>query len=287
MLPDGTDQYRSFLGAMLSILTLITLLGYASFKFESLVSFSDYIVQVSDHENFYDANTKFGIDNDFSIAAGLVDYDGKSHKIEDESIATVKFYRKAYNSSDPDVVFGFEEIPSRYCEPDVDFNQLGNNTKSSFFPTSDVSKADIEAYGPRLKCLQNLNDTFIHGNFDSSAGSNIMVVLEKCDNSTSTVTCKSEEEITNKLTWKYILLLQNQRKFIQYEFGDGRINESSVSTWYSVLKNTRLDNVIMITRSSIVMEDDFYSVPGTVKDKILGFASNRQPSRELPYNNRF
>ena len=93
-----------------------------------------------------------------------------------------------------------------------------------------------------------------------------MVVLEKCDNATSTVTCQSEEEITKKLSWKYILLFQNQRKFIQYKFGEGRINESSVISWYSVSPNSRIDNVLMISRSSIEMNDHFYTLPGTGKE---------------------
>mmetsp|Transcript_3956 Transcript_3956/g.4738 ORF Transcript_3956/g.4738 Transcript_3956/m.4738 type:complete len:225 (-) Transcript_3956:1540-2214(-) len=186
LLPDGSDQYKSFLGSLLSILTVMTLLSYATYKFSSLVSYSDYKVQVSNEENFYNADDKFGFPDGYMISAGLVTYDGKSDRVEDPSIAQLKFYAKVYNSSDPSVSFGFREIPTRYCDP-ADFNQNGTNVDSLFYKTSQVSLSDIKVYGPRLKCPVDPNDVNVQGNFDSAAASNFMVVLEKCENATSSV----------------------------------------------------------------------------------------------------
>ena len=142
------------------------------------------------------------------VAGGVVAYDGKDTIIEDPSIATFKFYQKIYNSSDPDVDFGFHEIPSRYCV-DSDFNNYGNNTDSHFYQTSSISVSDVQTYSGRFRCPLDLNDITVKGNFDSAAASNFMFVLEKCNNETSNVTCKSPEEIEAWMKWKYFIVVQN------------------------------------------------------------------------------
>ena len=71
-----------------------------------------------------------------------------------------------------------------------------------------------------MKCLANQKDLRIAGNFDSPEASNIMMVIERCANSTDpgAPLCKSDEEIDAFLSWKYIFFVQNSRKFIQYKF---------------------------------------------------------------------
>ena len=59
ILPDGSDTYKSFLGSMLSLLTIITLAFYSIFKLSVLISYSDYKIQVSDLENYYVAENSF------------------------------------------------------------------------------------------------------------------------------------------------------------------------------------------------------------------------------------
>ena len=93
----------------------------------------------------------------------------------------IKFYKKVYNSTDPSIQFGFHEIPTRFCEYS-DFNTGGNNTQSSFYPTNSVSISDLNDYTRRMKCPVNKSDISIMGNFDSSAASVVMVVLETCNN---------------------------------------------------------------------------------------------------------
>ena len=56
------------------------------------------------------------------------------------------------------------------------------------------------------------------GNYDSPDVRNIMIVFEKCNNETSEVRCKSEDEISQWMQQKYILVYLNQRKFVQHKF---------------------------------------------------------------------
>ena len=46
-----------------------------------------------------------------------------------------------------------------------------------------------------------------------------MVILEKCDEEKRD-DCKSEEEITEWLSQKYIIVLENSRRFIPHQFED-------------------------------------------------------------------
>ena len=147
--------------------------------------------------------------------------------------------------------------------------------------------SDLNLYGNRLKCPENKTDLEIMGNYDSSAAANVMVVLEKCDNKTSTITCKSNAEIDAFLEFKYILLLQNERKFIQYQFGEGSINRVATLKWYGVNANSRSDFVLRFQRTIIGREDSIFSVAGLDSVSEEGFYSTDGATRELPYVNNY
>ena len=147
--------------------------------------------------------------------------------------------------------------------------------------------SDLKLYGNRLKCPENKTDLVVMGNFDSSAAANVMVVLEKCDNKTSTITCKSNAEIDAFLEFKYILLLQNERKFIQYQFGEGSINKVATLKWYGVNANSRSDFVLRFQRTIIGREDSIFSVAGLDSVSEEGFYSTDGATRELPYVNNY
>ena len=76
ILPDGKDTYKSFLGSMFSLITIILLSMYGIFKLLSLMNYSDYNVQVSSKENYYVSEDSFGFEAGYMMAAGLIAYDG-------------------------------------------------------------------------------------------------------------------------------------------------------------------------------------------------------------------
>ena len=125
------------------------------------------------------------------------------------------------------------------------------------------------------------------GNFDSSAAANVMVVLEKCDNKTSPITCKSDDEIDAFLAFKYILLLHNERKFIQYRFDTGSINKVASLKWYGVNSKTRADFVLKFQRTSIGLADSLFSIGGLGSVLEHGFYSTDGATRELVYVNNY
>lgn len=70
----------------------------------------------------------------------------------------------------------------------------------------------MQIHGIRLKCIKEAHT--LHGNYDTASAANLMIVFEKCDRTKPKNTCKSEEEIEEWMTFKYIYTLDNQEKFV-------------------------------------------------------------------------
>ena len=126
LLPGEEDRYRTFLGSMLSLVTICILVGYGTFKTLDLLNYEDYQVQPRLKENFYDTDeTLNSSEYRFAVAAAITSYDGKPDIVEDPEIGEIKFFMKKWDVYDPSVEFGFTELETRPCEMS-DFNMDGN-----------------------------------------------------------------------------------------------------------------------------------------------------------------
>ena len=86
---------------------------------------------------------------------------------------------------------------------------------SNFFQLNIHSRVDVEIFGHRLKCLEE--DISMFGHYDSSATQNLMVAFMSCDPK-SRNDCKSEDEISEWLSNKYIITLVNEKRFLHHIF---------------------------------------------------------------------
>ena len=61
-----------------------------------------------------------------------------------------------------------------------------------------------------------------------------MVVFEKCDAKKLApgLKCKSEAEIAQWMAFKYMVVLENEAKFIQFKFGQDRVTRNSGTRWF-------------------------------------------------------
>ena len=118
LLPNGEDEYRSFLGSFPSLLLAMLLLGYATYKIEGLTLNSDYKTQIHDQRYFYDAADEFTFEEDgFMIAVAITAYDGSSDNITDPEVGELKFVMKTWG----DVLLSFTELPSVPCKDITSF----------------------------------------------------------------------------------------------------------------------------------------------------------------------
>lgn len=67
--------------------------------------------------------------------------------------------------------------------------------------------SDISTYGPKMKCIAKPYEVL--GNFNTNIAANLMAVFEKCDRTVRK--CKTEAEIEDWMTFKYILTLTNEK----------------------------------------------------------------------------
>ena len=112
-----------------------------------------------------------------------------------------------------------------------------------------------------------------------------MIVFEKCDPKKQK--CKSEHQITEWLKNKYILTLTNTKSFIQHEFNDKRIAKRASLKWWALSEKQRIDQVRMISRTKINLNDYQWDIGNFLQENEEGFDVEIGISRELPYDNRF
>ena len=69
-----------------------------------------------------------------------------------------------------------------------------------------LSESDLNSYTGRYKCLDNAErDLNLRGNYDTTIASNLMAVFDLCNNATSTIPCKPQEEIDEFIEFKYFI----------------------------------------------------------------------------------
>ena len=86
LLPDGKDYYRTFLGAMLTLMTIIVVVSYMLWKLQIVSNQDEAKLQIKDLQNFYTSDDTFGTPQRFMIAAAITSYDGSSEDETDLSI---------------------------------------------------------------------------------------------------------------------------------------------------------------------------------------------------------
>ena len=86
ILPDASDRYKTFLGALMSLFTIFLLIFYSAYKLNTMFSFADYKIQQQELERYYNHTEAWGKNDSFAIAAAITAYDGGGELIEDPSI---------------------------------------------------------------------------------------------------------------------------------------------------------------------------------------------------------
>ena len=90
----------------------------------------------------------------------------------------------------------------------------------------------------------------LYGNFNSKGASNLMVVFERCDPGQRI--CKSDEEINEWMSFKYLVVIDNEQKFDLMsisEFEKQRISVNSNIIWHSMTMDYRQDTIRRLTYS--------------------------------------
>ena len=140
-----------------------------------------------------------------NFAVAFTAYDNEREEILHPSYGSLTFTTYEWGEDEKGEPFvKFENIPSHTCSKE-ELGLEGNN--SSFMPIVEENINIVSLYQKKFHCIKN-EDMFINGDFDSSAARLISMRLNRCVN-TDTLTCKSEEEITQFLRNKILVMLFN------------------------------------------------------------------------------
>ena len=98
-----------------------------------------------------------------------------------------------------------------------------------------------------------------------------MVVFEKCDRTKSSVKCDDEAEIEEWLRFKYLIGIYNSKNFVQHKFEEDRIEATSKVAWFPISEGIRIDYVIKLTRTRMLLNDSQFSFKGLMMQEDAGF----------------
>ena len=136
LLPDGKNEYRTFAGAILSLVTIGIVISYGSNKVTRLYSRSDFKIQRYVEEFLFEKTIPLNqTQSGFAVAYSITGVEGTAgpQAIPPE-IGALRMYHKYY---DPEVWPTFTPVESRPCT-DEDFRFGLNDTDKPdalFYPT--------------------------------------------------------------------------------------------------------------------------------------------------------
>ena len=143
----------------------------------------------------------------------------------------------------------------------------------------------METYGPKLKCV-NLEASYnLLGNFNTELASNLMIVFERCDMKVSGNNCASDAEFKDWVTSKYLITLENEKRFVNHKFKKQSVATSSAIHWLGLSADSRLDLPKVLKRTHIERSDEPFDVAEFRTVEIDGFIIENQGTRALPYKN--
>ena len=96
LLPDEKDTYRTFVGAMLTIFSIILVLVYAGFKVGNLFALDEYKIQVRQKEHLYNEQDKFDYSQGFMVGAAIPEWGKEKRTDIPADIGALKFYKKIW-----------------------------------------------------------------------------------------------------------------------------------------------------------------------------------------------
>ena len=97
----------------------------------------------------------------------------------------------------------------------------------------------------------------IYGDWNTAEAQLVNIYYEKCNNDTIVPknTCHSDEEITQWLVRKFIIVLQNQERFQSHEYGEDRIVKEAKFKWFSINSSDRYEILQKIQISKLELQD--------------------------------
>ena len=78
----------------------------------------------------------------------------------------------------------------------------------------------------RLLCISDVDKVNLQGEILENVSSNLQILVSKCQNETSSVTCRTDEEIDEFLSNVMLITLRRDQVYNQDKFGDETVSDT-------------------------------------------------------------
>lgn len=143
-----------------------------------------------------------------------------------------------------------------------------------------------------MLCVKNDDELYLHGNYDTQNLTSVMIVLERCDpeknaknEATKNIQCVNDTEFKEWASMRYIIILEQQERFIQNKFNEDRLHSSAELKYYPINVDARNDYVNMVTRSRMELNDEYMSFASEYEEEREYYTIDKSSTRCLPYLN--
>ena len=212
---NGKETVNSCVGATMSILVTFVTIAYAWTRLDVLLQFGDTRYQETltyregqDSEIFHQNVTNF------NIAFGIRPIVPNSSYITEEE-QNDYLSINAYMSNREAFTF-------------LDYHNCTSEDRKLFYDEAkdgDVDTIEQDFYA--LKCLDDVSQVNLQGNFKAEIKNVFGITLAKC---TETSNCKSVAEIADFIGKYYVEIIYNQQVYIPTKYGDDEIIQNRISS---------------------------------------------------------
>ena len=152
---EGREVLPSKMGALCSILLLVILITFASYKIYILQARKSIDIIQAVKENHFDHTYVFGPEQGLNIAAAVFDpTDESTFEMIDPSYGRMRFSLESWSRSDDEKAFiDYTEIKSKQCTTEEAVTSESSGSK--FWKISESFEAPMQTFYHLFQCIEN------------------------------------------------------------------------------------------------------------------------------------
>ena len=208
-------QKRSHMGTVLTLILIMIISVFGYTKIKTIEEKNDVDIFSALIEGGIDYNFNFTANDGLFVAAALSSYDHSILEVEENlqyGELVIEHYGWGYQTA-----FGgsiSKELNHHFCSDEELGFEFGPNT--IIYPSFQDSVTEIMTFKKKFKCIDK-DEYVVWGDYNSAKAQQINIKFKMCENGNGII-CKSESEIKDFLSGKYVILLYNQIRFATEDF---------------------------------------------------------------------
>ena len=123
-----------------------------------------------------------------------------------------------------------EPLPSHPCS-DAELGLEPSKGSAEYMKPHPYYDTVVNVWKKKFVCIDS-KDRYVHGNFNTEKARNIRVRLNRCRGQENN--CKTDDEITEFVKGKYMIVYMNQIRFDDSKYGAESIVKESRADWYRI-----------------------------------------------------